>query len=436
MTRRATTALQVIVLVVLAVAGLAAAGAVLVNQSSGINPFDSSYRINAELTSAGGVRPSVGQSVDVAGVGVGQIVDLQNTSAGNAVVTLEIRRDDLPAVYRDATARLEPITPLKDLRLALVPGSPAAGKLPDGGTIDVAHTAPPVELSTLLSALDTDNRQFLTSLISSVGQGTLGRGEDLRRALVALGPTSGQLGRLTRSLAGRRAELARLVHNLARVTRAASQDQRLAGLVQAGNQTLAAVAQQDPALREAIDRLPQALRTTDKTLAEAASLAKEIGPASRALIPATKNLPRTLRQISSIADTLATDLPRSIRPFVREARPLVRDLGAATPQLARLAPRATNILQSGNYLLNELGYNPKGDDEGGLFWIPWSFHNLLSFIGSIGDAHGAVARGIPFLTCAPMQETYGEITAIVNATMGLGGICPATPDPNGQKGSP
>jgi hypothetical protein len=51
-----------------------------------------------------------------------------------------------------------------------------------------------------------------------------------------------------------------------------------------------------------------------------------------------------------------------------------------TPHLSK----AFSVL---NYVVNELGYNPPGAEEGYLFWTAWFFHNADSIL-SIEDAQG------------------------------------------------
>jgi phospholipid/cholesterol/gamma-HCH transport system substrate-binding protein len=424
MTRRGIAAMETTVLVALAVFGVAAAAYVLSQQNSGLRlPWANVYRIDAELSSASGVRADVGAPVNVAGVQVGQIVRVRNAQSGNAVVSMQIDRDSLEHVYADARATLEPLSPLKDMSINLDPGAPPAAPLREGAVIGVGRTTTPVDLSTLLSALDTDTRSALTELLASTAQGTGGQGPAIRRALTAFGPTTGQVGRLSRALAGRRRELRRFVTNLATVTRAASRDGRLATVVQAGNATLEALARDNAALRTTVERLPRSLRSTRQTLDEVAVFAQELAPTATALQPAVTALPRTLGQLSTFSDLTRSTLSSQVRPLARAARPVARDLSASVPSLARAAPRLTSALQVVNYALNEMAYNPPGDDEGGLFWTAWFFHNWNS-LTSTADAHGSLARGIVFTGCQITDPAAQEIVTLLNVMLNLPNNCP------------
>ena len=213
--------------------------------------------------------------------------------AGVAVVSMQLQRNRIPHVYRNATAALEPVTPLNDMSIALDPGSPPASALPAGATISVATSAP-VPLSDLESRLDGDTRAYLASLITSIGQGTGNRGPDLRRMFAALGPTATQVSQITSALAARRTNLAQFVHNLAALSQAASRDGELSRVVSAGEQTLNAVAREDAPLQQALQELPATLDTTRDTLSKLTPFATELGPTLRSLLPSVERLPSDL----------------------------------------------------------------------------------------------------------------------------------------------
>jgi phospholipid/cholesterol/gamma-HCH transport system substrate-binding protein len=130
------------------------------------------YNVNAEFSTAQAVVPGQGQTVDIAGVPVGEIgnVDLKN---GVAVVSLKIRTKYKP-IYRDASMILRPKTGLKDMIVEMDPGTKAAGALPDGGTIPVQNTAPDINLDETLSVLDADTRAYLQILLDGGGKALSG----------------------------------------------------------------------------------------------------------------------------------------------------------------------------------------------------------------------------------------------------------------------
>ncbi|MCW3016658.1 MAG: hypothetical protein JWO02_3750 [Solirubrobacterales bacterium] len=407
-------------LTLLVTVGVACAAYVLVHERAPV-PFRDVYEVRATLSSAAGVEPGLGQPVQVAGVKVGQISGLR-VRGGRAEVTMEIKRKLLPELRENATAQLEPITPLKDMRIELDPGRPPAERLPGGATIDIEQTGAPVPLSQLLSTLDGDTRAFLTTLITSLGQGTQGRGPDIRRMLLALGPTTSQARELAATLAERQRQLSRLVTNVAAVTGAASRDHELAGLVEAGHRTLAAIARQDGQLRASVSALPRTLTDVRSALQSGASFADELRPTLLKLRPSVDRLPRALTAIGEFSDTGQRALKDELRPLVRESRPLLRRLSGATSDLNAVAPDLTRVLQAGNYLLNELAFNPPGDDEGYLFWLAWFGHNWNSFSGT-SDAHGAIGRTLLLLSCQQLTQ-LAQSGTLLALLIGAPTVCP------------
>ncbi|MDX6642642.1 MAG: phospholipid/cholesterol/gamma-HCH transport system substrate-binding protein, partial [Solirubrobacteraceae bacterium] len=123
------------------------------------------YTVNAEFSTGQAITPGEGQTVNEAGVPVGEIGSVQLKN-GRAVLQLKIKPKYGP-IYRDATMLLRPKTGLKDMTVALDPGSSSAGKLPDGGTIPIGNTAPDVNPDEILAALDTDTRTYLQILLNA-----------------------------------------------------------------------------------------------------------------------------------------------------------------------------------------------------------------------------------------------------------------------------
>ena len=203
-------------------------------------PWQHTTHIYAEFETAQSVTPGQGQSVDVAGVQVGEIggVKLEN---GRAVVQMNLTSNDIGPVYRNAHLQLRPKTGLNDMAIELDPGRPDAslpdrGRLHEGDRLPVDNTRPNVNPDQVLAALDTDTRRYLQVFVNAGAGGLRGRGADLRRVLKASEPTLAQSERIARVVADRRVKVARLVSNLRVLSHAAaSKDRELASLVSASS---------------------------------------------------------------------------------------------------------------------------------------------------------------------------------------------------------
>src|SRR3954447_7711600 len=105
----------------------------------------------AEFATAQSVTPGQGQTVNVAGVPVGELskVELKD---GRAVITMKIRRK-YAHVYRDATALLRPKTGLNDMVLGLPPGPRQAGEIDhEKDVVPITQTLPNVNTDEFLAA--------------------------------------------------------------------------------------------------------------------------------------------------------------------------------------------------------------------------------------------------------------------------------------------
>jgi phospholipid/cholesterol/gamma-HCH transport system substrate-binding protein len=361
------------------------------------------YEIEAEFPTAQAVVPGQGQTVDIAGVPVGEIgtVDLRN---GVAVVKMKIRKKYAP-VYRDASLLLRPKTGLKDMIVEMDPGNKQAGAVNEGETIPVSQTSPDVNLDEVLSSLDADTRSYLTVLITAGGEAFKqpGYSSDLRETFKRFEPTSRDIEKITKELAKRRRNTRRVIHNFRLLTEAlGDKDTQLAQFVDSSNENFAAFAAQDNNLRAALRELPPTLQQAETTLGKTTTLADELGPTMESLRPTARQLGPTLRQVRPFLRETTPIIRNQLRPFAREARPAVRELRTTASRLKPITPRLTRTFEVVNSLLNSFAYNPAGAEEGYLFWASWLNHTAAS-IFSPQDAHGPIRRGTVISSCDSLR---------------------------------
>jgi len=390
-------------IVVLFVIGLGVGGYILSNQRfylpSWVPVLGSDFvDYKAEFATGKSLAPGQGQTVDIAGVPVGEIGDVELVD-GRAVVTMKIRRKFTP-IYRDATALLRPKTGLEDMVVALTPGSRSAGEAPANYTIPIENTLPDVKLDEILAQLDTDTRDYLRLLVAGAGEGLRGNGKRLSSVFRRFDPTARYLARVNGRLAGRRENIRRSIHSFRLVLAALSdRDAKLKELVGSSNVVFRTLGEQDARLREALRELPPTLRATRSGLGKAERLAAELGPTLEGLRPAARALGPALRQTRPFLRTTTPVLRDRLRPFARDARPTVRKLRPAARDLAVATPGLVRSFRVVNYLLNTLAYNPPGAEEGYLFWASWANHAGNSLFGT-QDAHGPIRRGLFLISCS------------------------------------
>jgi phospholipid/cholesterol/gamma-HCH transport system substrate-binding protein len=398
------------------------------------------YKVKAEFSTAQAVVPGQGQTVDIAGVQVGDIdkVELKN---GVAVVSMNIRNKYAP-IYRDAHMLLRPKTGLKDMIVELDPGTKETGALPENGTIPVQNTAPDVNLDEVLSSLDADTRTYLQILVNSGGQafGKKGYTSELRETFKRFEPTNRYLAEITGLLSKRRKNIRRVVHNFSLLTtELGKRDKQLAEFVGSANANFKALANQSDNIQESLRLLPGTLNTARTALVKANTLAEELGPTLQSLRPAARALGPALVQVRPFLRTTTPVIQKQLRPFAVAAQPNARQLRILGDNLKPLTPKLTSTFQVVNYLLDTLAFNPPGAEEGFLFWTSWANHDANTIFGT-QDAHGPIRRGLIITSCDSLSLLNQVVAAnpslntlfqLLNAPA-LSKVCPS-PIPGGPK---
>jgi phospholipid/cholesterol/gamma-HCH transport system substrate-binding protein len=414
-----------IAIALLLVVGLASAYVIVQNQRLRIPLIEERpFELKAEFQTAQAVVPGQGQTLRVAGVKVGDVEDV-SLEDGVAVVTFGVDRDFLP-VYRDATILLRPQTGLKDMFFEMDPGTKKAGEIQEGGTVQLANTAPDVNLDEVLGALDNDTRAYLRLLLVSGGQALHGRDKDLGRLLGSLGPLSRDIDRINSKVAERKANLRRLITNFNLLTSEVGRsEQSLTDLVEASNTSISAIAEQDPSVQRAVRLLPGTLAQSTVALNHISQFADQLGPALGDLRPFARNLAEVNSSTKRLAVKTTPVIKSEIRPFVRTARGPVRDLGKASSRLAKATPKLTVVAKKINGLGNMAAYNPNGAeppdtprrDEGYLYWAAWLGHNSNS-VFQVQDAHGVDRRIYLTIGCDEAMSLLGA-SPLAPAVTGL-----------------
>ena len=406
-------------MIFLVVIGLAVGGYILSNQrfyAPAWVPLIGSefYEVEAELTTAQSVVPGQGQTVNIAGVKVGDIggVRLEN---GRAIVEMKIKPEHAP-IYRDATILLRPKTGLKDMYLSLDPGTKAAGEVPEGGRVTSSNTLPDVNPDEVLAALDADTRDYLRILLNAGAEALDADGPaQLRQVIKRFEPTARDTEKITAGLIDRRQNIRQVIHNFQELaTELGANDRELAEFVDSANANFEAIANQEQSLREAVRLLPGTLGQTATTLRSVDALADDLGPALQELRPGARALAGSLRETRPFLRTTTPIIRDELRPFARDVRPTVRDLRRAAADLAIVTPRLTRTVRVVNSLLNTIAYNPPGPEEGYLFWNSWAAHAGATLFGT-QDAHGPIRRGLVLVSCAGL----GVLDQIKNTTPSL-----------------
>jgi phospholipid/cholesterol/gamma-HCH transport system substrate-binding protein len=390
------------------------------------------YVVKVQFDDAQAVQPGQGQTVRTAGVEIGQIgkVTLKD---GKALVEMQLKHEYKGYIKRDATALLRTKTGLKDMFIEVDPGK---GKsVPENGTIPAANTAPDTDPDEILSALDSDSRDYLKLLISGAGKGLRNRGSDLQETFARLGPTTRDLARLNTAVALRRKNLKHLINRYGLLTQElGTKDRDIVRLVRSSNDVFEALAAEDGNISSTVSKLPGTLNQTQSTLSKVDTFSQRLTPALNALRPPIRKLDPANKAVLPLAREGTPEIRDQIRPFTRVATPFIKNLGTGTANLNKASPNLTLSFNKLNRLFNIGAYNPGGAEgltgdankdrnrqEGYLYWLAWTAQNTNSLF-STGDAQGPLRRvTLGGINCAIF--TAGGVPAPVSALLGQAGVC-------------
>ena len=366
------------------------------------------YEVEAELPTAQAVVPGQGQTVNVAGVKVGEVGEVK-LEDGRAVVTMQIK-DKYKPIYKDATILLRPKTGLKDMILALDPGTREAGEVPEGGRVRRGQHAARREPRRGARRARRRHPRLPADPAERRRHGVPRRRPEARRAAArrtcarrssASSPPRATPSSITGLLVKRRAQHpAASIHNFQR-----------AGPPQLGARTSSwprswtrptrtsrRSREEEASLREALRLFPGALSQTATTLATSNALANELGPTLEGLRPFARELaPGAARQRPFLRET--TPIIRDqIRPFARDvaadgARPARRHGGARAGHAAPDAAASRSSTRSSTRwpTTRPATASPTSSGAAGRAHDGTLAHDLQ-------DAHGPMVRGIVLLS--------------------------------------
>ena len=373
------------------------------------------FELNAEFQTAQAVTPGQGQSVNIAGVKIGEITQV-NLKNGRAVVTMALDPKKASRIRHNATLLLRPKTGLQDMVVQINPGSADSPRVKTGETLPIENSLPDVNPDEFLASLDTDTRQYLKVLLAGAGRGLKNQGETLSATLRRFEPTSRDLALISSELVHRQESLRRVIHNTQLLASALSQkDEQLSQFVVSSNAVFKLFANQDANLRATLALLPDALTQTNSALKEVDALATAAGPTLEALRPGARALASANASAQDLFLKTVTPIKSQIRPFVADTLPIVTKLTPVAKSLAQITPQTTTSAKVLNYTFNDLAYNPPGAEEGYLFYFAWGAHTAASLF-SFQDAHGPERRGLIVATCDALNilPTIGAVNPNLN----------------------
>jgi phospholipid/cholesterol/gamma-HCH transport system substrate-binding protein len=321
-------------------------------------PFSSGgFKLKAVYTSE--TELHLASPVRIAGVNVGKVTGIQHIGGNSpaTLVTMSIAGKGLP-IHADATTNIRPRLFLEgNYYVNLQPGTPEAPALTSGATLSSPHNSGPVQLDRVLSALNSNTRANLQTLLQGLGstlnqvptaaqdasqdpsQRGLTAGQSLNESLKFSANAFKASAIVDQALLGERPhDLSGAVAGTEKVFSGLAADQtRLSDLVSTFNSTMGALASRQQDLSDTIALLPGTLEATNGALGP---LQASFGPTQRfaaEILPGVKETGPTITAgLPWLAQTQALVSKADLGGLLTYLTPAVQDTGTTVVSLTQL----------------------------------------------------------------------------------------------------
>src|SRR4051794_10711963 len=323
------------------------------------------YKVRAIFDNAGFVIP--GEDVKVAGVKVGRIDSLDVTQDFKAVVVLNIQDKAYQDFRSDAHCTVRPQSLIGErfveceptqAHQADAPKAPPLKQVADGPGkgqwfLPVQNTSKPVDLDLINNITREPQRARLSIILSELGTGVAGRGQDLDEVIRRANPALQEVDKVLAILASENKTLEQLAVNGDRIMAPLARERRHVSSALANSATVAqATAERRADLEADIQRLPPFLRELRPTMVRLGAFADQATPVLadlHAQAPAINRLVFQLGPFSKAGIPAVESLGDAAKvgiPAVRAARPVIADLRRFASAVRPVGKTAAALLAS------------------------------------------------------------------------------------------
>ena len=277
----------------------------------------SSYTVHARFQNA--AQLVKGNLVQVSGVGIGKVSNIDLSPNGEADVTLKIDDTSYTPLRRGTRAivRQASLSGVANryVDLQLPPGDDSnSAKIDNGGVIGEDSTTTAVDLDQLFNTFDPKTRKSLSGLIQGFAKQSDGASKNINAGFAYLSPSLAASSRLFNELTYDKPALTKFLVDSSQLTGdLAQRKDDLAGLVDHLATTTQAIGREDNRLQDAIQELPPFMRRANTTFVNLRATLDDVDP----LVAESKPVAKKLRPFLA-----------ELRPLARDARPTLRDLSA------------------------------------------------------------------------------------------------------------
>ncbi|MEA2425962.1 MAG: phospholipid/cholesterol/gamma-HCH transport system substrate-binding protein, partial [Thermoleophilaceae bacterium] len=354
-------------------------------------PFTHGYRLNAVFATSNNLKPN--SPVRIAGVNVGKVKKIERYKDSNmAVVQMEITDAGLP-IHKDATVKIRPRIFLEgNFFVDLHPGTPSAPTLDDNDhPLPMTQTSSPVQLDQILTALQSNPRSDLQSLLINLGDtltqnpsaqgGTQAQidafnstqdpdvknksaAESLQNSYTYSADALRNASIINQATLGLEPDdLSKLLKGLQLTSAGLGRNEsQLQGLITNFNTTMAAFASEQDNLRTTIRELPPTLVQANRAFDALNASFPPTREFATAILPGVRETAPTIAaSFPWIAQVQQLVGPDELGGLVKQLKPLTADTASLIDATVKLLPKTDlvsrcvlhNILPTGDIVINE-----------------------------------------------------------------------------------
>ncbi|HWX75686.1 MAG TPA: MlaD family protein [Solirubrobacteraceae bacterium] len=373
--------------------GIAAAALVVVLVIVLVLVFAGGGGANYKLEFAEADQLVRGDQVQVGGVPVGSVKDIELTHNFTALVTIHVDGSLVP-LHDGTTAevRVPSLSSVANRYVALTPGPNNRPALVSGARLPASVTKPVTDLDQLFNVFNPKTRKGLSQFIQGQAELYVGQGRALGLTTEYFPPFLAATDRFFSELVrDQRVFTGFLVETAKALTTIGAHNESLRGFIEHANTTFGAIGSQQESLARGLRQLPLALHAGNRAFAGAPATFAALGE----LVQASKPTSRPL-----------TTLFTKLRPLLTQGTPVVSNFS-----LSFSRPGPNNDLTDYVRALPQLAAALAGAEPAGVtslresvpitaFWGPYS-PDLVGTLRTFGqtaayyDANGHYARVSP-----------------------------------------
>jgi phospholipid/cholesterol/gamma-HCH transport system substrate-binding protein len=293
-----------------------------------------------------------GDQVQVGGVPVGSVTNIELTSNFRALITIHVDSSLVPLHHgTTAQVRVPSLTSVANRYIALTLGPNNNPSYPAGATLPVSVTGEVTDLDQLFNTLNPKTRKGLQGFIQGTAEQYVGQGKNLGTSVEYFAPALAAVTHFLSELSlDQPVFTSFLVETAKAVTTIGARQESLADLIENQNTAFQAIGSEQSELAQGLKRLPGTLRQGNRTFAELPATFDALSELVKESRPTTKSLTTLLERLRPFVTTATPVVANFSQAFSRpgannDLTDLVRALPGLAKQLTTSSPIAVTALQ-------------------------------------------------------------------------------------------